>query len=218
MKKINVTELENLSIASVDEILDNRKIIPEASGEGSFYIYETKDNTISTIFVSKKDFKIVGITENITNIRENTNDFYTYNSEGLLQKYVKSQNTETIHVSESDEIAVQRYVKIIEKFNQGELYESKNYDECFKIDIQSIINVIKENSYQNGSIYRIYLDDDLTGIPVIGLTPQDFELKKSYWVLKFRESLNSNEFIFRIYDGVHGDFLKQKSSKIFNNL
>lgn len=57
----------------------------------------------------------------------------------------------------------------------------------------------------------------MSTIPALGLELDDLVLGKPYWIIMCRESLEPDNFIFRVYDGVSGSFIKEKKSKILKN-
>ncbi|WBV58190.1 hypothetical protein PFY10_07000 [Chryseobacterium daecheongense] len=217
MKKIDIAKLEDLSKKYKDKQEGKQKIVFEASGQGSFYIYEkTKDAEITTS-VSKKDFKVVAVTKSIKKLKENITEFYTYSSEGFLQRYIESQNTTKIQDPEIGEIVVERYVLEIEKFDENGLIKvHKNYNTFFKTNLQDIIAIAKKNNNTHISVYKLYLDDDLSAVPILGLTKDDFAREKPFWIIQYKESIDNDAFVFRIYDGVSGAFIIEKNSRIKN--
>ncbi|WBV58188.1 hypothetical protein PFY10_06990 [Chryseobacterium daecheongense] len=219
MKKIDITKLENLSKQYKSTSKEDQHVTFEASRQGGFYVYEKTENADITTSVSKKDSEIIEITKTIKNSKDNTTELYTYLPDGTLQMYLKSQNSTTIQNNKIGEVFVDRYVEVIEKFDTNNLAEVRtNYNAFFEISLQEIITTAEKNSYRDISVYRLYLDDDLLTIPVLGLTLENFLREKPYWIIGFRESTTTNTFILRIYDGISGDFIAEQTPTIFSKL
>lgn len=149
IKKIDVAKLEGLSNKYKDKSEKNLEVAFEASGEGGYYIYETTKNNTTTTSVSKKDFKIIEISKSINKLKDNTTEVFTYSADGILKKYIKSHNPTKIEGTSIGEIRIDHYVETIEKFNNiGSIESRKNYNEIFRISLQDIITIAKENHYK----------------------------------------------------------------------
>ncbi len=212
--KIDINQLENLS-KDKNYKSKNKEVVFEASGEGGFYIYEKKKNKDINISVSKKNSKILQVTKIVKYSKENITEFYSYSPNGNLQQYIKSKDSEIIQKLNMKPVSVNRYVMIIERFNESRnLIFQKNYNSLFKIGLNDILSIVEKNKYEDVSISKIYLDDELTNVPILGLVKEDFSLNKPYWVIRYRKIQNSNEFFLRIYDGISGRFILEKSSSV----
>ncbi|MCS3533045.1 hypothetical protein [Chryseobacterium sp. JUb7] len=212
--KIDIIQLENLS-KDKNYKSKNKEVVFEASGEGGFYIYEKKKNKDINISVSKKNSKIFQVTKTVKYSKENITELFSYLSNGNLQQYIKSKDSEIIQKLGMKPVSVNRYVMIIERFNESRnIVFQKNYNSLFKIKLNDILAIVEKNEYKDVSISKIYLDDELTNVPILGLTKNDFNLNTPYWVIRYSKIEGSNEFFLRIYDGISGRFILEKSSSV----
>ena len=222
MKKIDISKLEKLAKKNQDRSGEDQQITFEASGQGGFYVYEkTEDSNITTI-VSKRNFKTVEVTRNIKNHKNNTSEYYAYSPEGTLKIYSKSKNSYKIEDNDIGEIQISNYVEVLEKYDEdGSVKFRRDYNDFYKITVQDIIRIARDNRYKNVDILKIYLDDNFASIPAFGVTMDDISKEKPYWIVSFTDlnlKTNGTHIISRIYDGVSGEFIKEKEMTIVTGM
>lgn len=222
MKKIDISKLEKLAKKNQDKSGENQQISFEASGQGGFYVYEkTKDSNITTI-VSKRNFKTIEVSKEVKNLKENTTESYIYSAEGPLQTYIKYKTAYKLEDNEIGEIQIGNHVEVLEKYDDnGSIKFQRTYNDFFKVSLQDILKIANENHYTNVGIFKIYLDDNFTSIPAFGVTMDDIFKEKPYWVVSFTDlnfKTNGTHLISRIYDGVSGEFIKEKEMIIVTGM
>lgn len=222
MKKIDISKLETLATNKQARSVGNQQVSFDASGQGGFSISEkTKDSDITTI-VSKRNFKTVEVTKDIKHLKENTTESYTYSPEGLLETYIKYKNTYKFEDNEIGEIQVGNYVEVLEKYDaNGFEVIHRNYNDFFKVSLQDIIQIARDNHYKKVGIFRIYLDDNFPMIPALGLTMDGISKERPYWVISFQDltsKTGGSNLVFRIFDGISGEFVKEQKMTIFTGM
>lgn len=219
MEKINIKQLKDWSNKkNIDKLKKNQEIRYEATGEGGFSLIEQENDIVTTIRVSKKDNLIIGISKQIDDRKNLTQENINYHLNGMIKRRLKRNKPQKINNAILGEISIDYLNDKVESFDEnGKLIYKVDFNEIFLYPLKDLLNDLEAKSFNSEMhINRIYIDDFFTVIPLFAINLDDIEKKHPYWGVSYiiPDTSGFKLNINLLFDGVTGKFVKEKQIRI----
>lgn len=221
MEKINIKQLEDWSNKkNIDKLKNNQEISYEATGEGGFYLIEQENDIVTRISVSKKDNSIIGISKQVDDRKNLTQENINYYLNGMIKRRLKRYKPKKINNDILGEISIDYLNDRVQSFDEnGKLIYEVDFNEIFLYPLEDLLNNLETKGFNSDihiNINRIYIDDFFTVIPLFAINLDDIEKKHPYWGVSYivPDTSGFKLNINLLFDGITGNFVKEKQIKL----